>query len=101
MKNVFVVSKEQFDLARMVETKLLELAEWAILFVGASISEIVSTPEGWGMTVVVGCSRNLEVGTTEALVWAVISKEPELEAIKDHMKVIVYRGVARSPARSS
>jgi hypothetical protein len=100
MKNVFVVAKEQFDLARRIENKLLELPEWVILFVGASISEVL-TPEGWGMEVVVGCGRNLELSAVEALVWAVVEKDPELQAVKRHLKVIVYRGVARSPARSS
>ena len=99
MRNVFIVTREQYDLALRLETLLLELpGESGILFVGAQILE---RPDGsmgvtWGLSVVVGCSRNLEVGTSEALVWAVVSKDPELEAIRERIKVFVYRGVARS-----
>lgn len=92
MRNVFVVTQEQNDLARRLESLLIELpAHSGINFVSASILE------GWVLSVVVGCGRNLEVGTAEALVWSVISKDSILSEVKDHVKVVAYRGVTRFP----
>lgn len=95
MRNVFIVTPEQNDLARRVESVLVQLpAVSGILFAGASVVEVV---DGWQLLVVVGCGRNLEMGAVEALVWSVISKDPILSEVKDHMKVVAYRGVTRFP----
>lgn len=95
MKTIFLVTPEMFDLVMRIETLLLSLPkEGGILFTGASIIE--GPGLRWEMQVVVGCARNLEVGTVEALVWAVVSKDPHLLEVRDRVKVLVYRGVARS-----
>jgi len=96
MRNVFIVTQEQADLARRAEALLVGLPEASgILFASAKIREAAS-PSQWGMDVVVGCARNLEVAAVEALVWAVLEKDPPLEAIRHLVTVQAYRGVARS-----
>lgn len=106
MRNVFVVTKEQFELSRKIESKLLELPDMSgILFVSAMVAEVSGDLEPgtqpWQLILLVGCGRNLELTAVEALVWAVVDKDPELHVVKDRVKVSVHRGVARSPARSS
>lgn len=106
MRNIFIVSQEQADLARRLESLLIELPkESGVLFAAATIDGQFRHPPDervgplgewkWGISVVVGCARNLEVTIAEALVWAVVSKDPHLEAIRDRILVHVYRGVAR------
>ena len=96
MRNVFIVTQEQADLARRAESLLVGLPEASgILFASAKIREAASMPR-WGMDVVVGCSRNLEVAAVEALVWASLEKDPPLKEVLHLVTVQAYRGVARS-----
>jgi len=94
MRNIFFATQEQVDLARRAEDLLFKVPSLGgILFVGATIADA----DGWQLRITVGCNRGMETSTIEALVWSVIAKDPELDAVKDRTKVQVFRGVARSP----
>lgn len=96
MKNIFVVTQEQADVARKFEGTLLGLPKQSgITFVSAAVVEDVPKKD-WALRLVVGCERRLEEGVVEALVWSTVNRDPGLELYRDRINLMVYRGVARN-----
>jgi len=96
MKNIFVVTQEQADVARKFERTLLELPKQSgITFVSATVVEDVQNMD-WSIQLVVGCERRLVEGVVEALVWSTVNRDLGLGPYRDRINLTVYRGVARN-----
>lgn len=87
MKTTHFVTKEQYDLCRHMETKLLDMPVSAcILFAGVSIDETNT------FLVFIGCDKTLEEEVARSVVQLTLREEI---AIGIKMKIEVRRGCMR------
>ncbi len=97
MKNVFFVTQDQFDIARAMEKKLLDLPEDSgILFVGISVQENQDKRRDTVQyKIVIGCSRARDPDLMDAL-----ARQYLKEFVKDDQQLVVhaFRGVGRISA---
>ncbi len=97
MRTVFLVKQEEVDLARAMESKLIELPlSSGVLFAGVSVEPVTKDRTFPIYHIWVGCHRDFAEGLMDPLVRSVLREDIERGAV---VRVEAHRGLSRPPLK--